>query len=83
MVHPFTPDREVSYMRALADRGPINEILSCFDKIKTIELAVESLPNESIFDWRERLEIREKRERLRSEIVHLRGVLKKKMSGQS
>ena len=70
-------------MRALADRGPINEILSRFDKIKTIELAVESLRNESIFDWRERLEIREKRERLRSEIVHLRGVLKKKMSGQS
>jgi len=68
-------------MKALADRGPINEILSCFDKIKTIELAVESLPNESIAEWRESQKIREKRERLRSEIMQLRGMLNRKMNG--
>jgi len=68
-------------MKALADRGPINEILSCFDKIKTIELAVESLPNESIAEWRESQKIREKRERLRSEIMQLRGMLNRKMYG--
>ena len=68
-------------MKALGDKGPIDEILSCFDKIKTIELAVESLPNESISDWHERLKIKEKRERLRSEILELRGMLKHKMYG--
>ena len=68
-------------MRAWADRGPIDEILSCFDKIKTIELALESLPNESIAEWRESLKIREKRERLRSEIMQLRGALNNKMYG--
>jgi hypothetical protein len=68
-------------MTALADKGPIDEILSCFEKIKTIELAEESLPNESILEWHESLKIREKRERLRSEIIQLRGVLKDKMYG--
>ena len=68
-------------MKALANRGPIDEILSCFDKIKTIELAVESLPNESIAEWRESMKIREKRERLRSEITQLRGMLNRKMYG--
>jgi len=68
-------------MKAWADRGPIDEILSCFDKIKTIELAVESLPNESIAEWRESLKIKEKRERLRSEIMQLRGALNSKMYG--
>jgi hypothetical protein len=68
-------------MKALVDRGPIDEILSCFDKIKTIELAVESLPNESIAEWRESMKIREKRERLRSEITQLRGMLNRKMYG--
>ena len=68
-------------MKAWADRGPIDEILSCFDKIKTIELAVESLPNESIAEWRESMKIREKRERLRSEITQLRGMLNRKMYG--
>jgi len=68
-------------MKTWADRGPINEILSCFDKIKTIELAVESLPNESIAEWRESQKIREKRERLQSEIMQLRGMLNRKMYG--
>jgi len=66
-------------MKAIADRGPIDEILSCFDKIKTIELAVESVPNESISDWHESIKIREKRERLRSEILQLRRMLQHKM----
>jgi hypothetical protein len=68
-------------MKARADRGAIDEILSCFDKIKTIELAVASLPNESIAEWRESQKIREKREQLRSEIMQLRGMLNHKMYG--
>ena len=65
-------------MKALADRGPIDEILSFFDKIKTIELAMESLPDEFIADWRERVKIKEKRDKLGAEIIQLRGILRSK-----
>ena len=67
-------------MKAFAFRDSIDEILSYFDKIKTIELAMESLPYESIADWRERLRIKEQRERMETEIVQLRSMLRHKMS---
>ena len=70
-------------MTVLVNRESIDEILSCFDKIKTIELAMESLPNEFIPDWREREKIKEKRERLGTEILHLRGMLRHKMNHNS
>ena len=66
-------------MKALAGRKSIDEILGCFDKIKTIELALESLPYESIADWRERLKVKEKRKRMEEEIIQLRAVLRNKM----
>jgi hypothetical protein len=67
-------------MKALANRESIDEILSCFDKIKTIELAMESLPDDFITDWREREKIKEKRKRLGGEIIQLRGMLRHKMN---
>ena len=67
-------------MKALANMESIDEILSCFDKIKTIELAMESLPVEFITDWREREKIKEKRKRLGGEIIQLRGKLRHKMN---
>lgn len=70
-------------MKAAIERGPIDEILSCFDKIKTIELAMASLPNEFISGWREGVAIKEKRERLQAEIVELRDRLKDKMNVNS
>lgn len=65
-------------MKMIADREAIYEILSCFDKIKTIELAMESIPDEFIADWRERVKIKEKREKLGAEIIQLRGILRSK-----
>ena len=70
-------------MKAAIERDSIDEILSCFEKIKTIELAMESLPNEFISGWREGVAIKEKRERLRAEIVELRGRLHNKMNVNS
>ncbi len=67
-------------MKASANRESIDEILSCFDKIKTIELAMESLPDEFITDWREREKIKEKRKTLGGEIIQLRGTLRHKMN---
>ena len=65
-------------MKAPTDNGSINEILKYFDKIKTIEIAIESLPAGFIENWRERIRIKEKRERLEAEIIHLRGILRNK-----
>ena len=70
-------------MNVAAGRESIDEILSCFDKIKTIELAMESLPGESIMDWREREKIKEKKKRLGAEIIQLRGMLRNKMNTDS
>ena len=70
-------------MKVIADREAIYEILSCFDKIKTIELAMEALPDEFIVDWRERVKIKEKRKRLGTEIIQIRGILRDKMNDNS
>jgi hypothetical protein len=67
-------------MKTIANTETIYEILSCFDKIKTIELAMESLPDEFRVDWRERLKIKEKKEKLGAEIIQLRGILRGKMN---
>ena len=67
-------------MKAFAFRDSIDEILSYFDEIKTIELAMESLPYESIAYWRDSVRIREQRERMETEIVQLRSMLRRKMS---
>ena len=63
-------------MQTIADREAIYEILSCFDKIKTIELAMESIPDELSADWREREKIKEKRDELGAEIIQLRGIFR-------
>ena len=70
-------------MKTIGDREDIYEILSCFDKIKTIELAMESLPSEFIADWRERVRIKEKRKKLGAEIIQLRGILRSKFDSCS
>jgi hypothetical protein len=70
-------------MKVISKREAIDEILSCFDKIKTIELAIESLPNEFILDWREREKRKEKRKRLGAEIIQVRGILRNKMNNNS
>ena len=66
-------------MKAMASTESIDEILSYFDKINKIELDMESLPYESIADWRERLKIKEKREKMSSEIIRIRAMLRDKM----
>ena len=66
-------------MKTIDNKKDIYEILSCFDKIKTIELAMESLPDEFIADWRERVTIKEKRDKLGEEIIQLRGILRSKL----
>ena len=63
-------------MKTIADREAIYEILSCFDKIKTIELAMESIPDEFSADWRERDKIKEKRDELGAEMIQLRGIFR-------
>jgi len=70
-------------MKVIANREAIDEILRCFDKIKTIELAMESLQDKFIPDWRERVKIKEKRKRLGAEIMQLRGILRNKMNNNS
>ena len=70
-------------MKVLVDRVFVDEILSCFDKIKKLELAMESLPNNSIAEWREREKIKEKEERLQAEIIQLRGILEYKLNSNS
>jgi hypothetical protein len=66
-------------MKAMASTESIHEILIYFDKINKIELDMESLPYESIADWRERLKIKEKREKMSSEIIRIRAMLRDKM----
>ena len=63
-------------MKVIADREAIYEILSCFDKIKTIELAMESIPDEFSAYWREREKTKEKRDELGAEIIQLRGIFR-------
>lgn len=70
-------------MKASANRESIDEILSCFDKIKTIELAMESLPNKFVADWRDRENLKVKRVCLRAEIIQLREKLRNKMNSKS
>ena len=65
-------------MKALVNSKSIDEILSNFDKIKTIELEIESLPSGFVENWRERIKIKEKREKLEAEIIQLRGILRSK-----
>lgn len=70
-------------MKASANRESINEILSYFDKIKAIEIAMESLPNKFVADWRERENLKEKRECLGVEIIQLREMLRNKLNYNS
>lgn len=70
-------------MKTSANSETIDEILSFFDKIKKLELAIESLPNNSISEWREREKIKEKEERLQTEIIQLRGILEHRLNSNS
>ena len=70
-------------MKASANRESIDEILSYFDKIKTVELAMESLPNKFVADWREWENLKEKRECLGAEITQLSEMLKNLMHSNS
>lgn len=66
--------------KTMSDNLFFSDILSYVHKIITADKELEALPNEFLFDWRERKKVKDQKKQLQFEIIKAQVMLRNKIN---